>query len=215
MTCSLCGLRKARRHCPALGHLICAVCCGSKRLKEIRCPTDCAYLATAREHPPAVVLRQQQHDLGLLLQFLRDLNERQSKLFVLVAGVILRHEPLELQALVDDDVRAAASALAATFETAARGVIYEHRPEALAAGRLLGEIKGALTEAGENSGTSFERDAAVVLRRIEAAAAQAAREIGSDAGDRRRFLDLLGRTLAPEGVTADQPPSVKQSLIVP
>src|SRR4029079_6022625 len=50
--CPLCGVRRARRGCPALGKQICAVCCGTKRLVEIQCPSDCAYLATAREHPP-------------------------------------------------------------------------------------------------------------------------------------------------------------------
>ena len=48
MLCPLCGKRNARRACPALGHLICAVCCGTKRLTEIACPSDCGYLATAR-----------------------------------------------------------------------------------------------------------------------------------------------------------------------
>ncbi len=53
MTCPLCSQRKARRACPALGHQICAVCCGTKRLTQIPCPSDCVYLASAREHPPA------------------------------------------------------------------------------------------------------------------------------------------------------------------
>src|SRR5262245_27935296 len=64
--CPLCGERRARRACPALGKLICAVCCGTKRLVEIRCPSDCSYLASAREHPAAVVVRQQQHDFDQL-----------------------------------------------------------------------------------------------------------------------------------------------------
>src|SRR5436190_794862 len=32
VTCPLCGQRKARRDCPAVGQRICAVCCGTKRL---------------------------------------------------------------------------------------------------------------------------------------------------------------------------------------
>jgi hypothetical protein len=57
MVCPLCGLRRARRACPALGKQICAVCCGTKRLVEIQCPSDCVYLAVSREHPPAAVVR--------------------------------------------------------------------------------------------------------------------------------------------------------------
>ena len=208
-------MRKAKRRCPALGHSICAVCCGSKRLKEIHCPTDCVYLATAREHPPAVVLRQQQHDFGLLMQLLRDLSERQSQLFVLVAGVMVRYRPLEFQPLLDDDVRAAAAALAATFETAARGVIYEHRPESLVAGRLLGDLKEVLSETGKTGGTAFERDAAVVLRRIEAAVAEVTKGTGSDPSNRRPFLDLLGRTFAKDGPVPEPSPGETPGLIVP
>jgi class 3 adenylate cyclase len=42
--------------------------------------------------------------------------------------------------LNDDDVADAAGALAATFETAARGVIYEHAPESLVARRLADDL---------------------------------------------------------------------------
>ena len=55
--------------------------------------------------------------------------ERQSQLCSSPSTrVITRYEPPEFQAVVDDDVVDAAAALAATFETASRGVIYEHRP---------------------------------------------------------------------------------------
>src|SRR6185436_12385392 len=127
MVCPLCGQRRARRACPALGHDICAVCCGTKRLVEIRCPSDCAYLVTAREHPPAVLVRQQQRDIELAMEVIRDFNERQSQIFFLVTTFIVRYQPPELHSLADIDVAEAAAALAATFETATRGVIYEHQ----------------------------------------------------------------------------------------
>src|SRR5262249_11210358 len=85
VVCPLCGTRKARRGCPAVGQQICPVCCGTKRLVEIACPGDCPWLASAREHPPAVAVRRHQRELGLVVQFMRDLNERQSELFFLVA----------------------------------------------------------------------------------------------------------------------------------
>ena len=133
--------------CPALNDQICAMCCGTKRMVEIRCPSDCPYLATAREHPPAVVVRQQRQDLGLLVEFLRDLNARQSQLFFLIAALIARYKPSELESIVDDDVVQAAGTLAATYETAARGVIYEHRAASIPAARLATALKAALTEA--------------------------------------------------------------------
>ena len=64
MLCPSCNRRKARRECPALGRAICPICCGTKRLVEIQCPSNCAYLASAREHPAAVVRRQQERDVA-------------------------------------------------------------------------------------------------------------------------------------------------------
>ncbi len=163
------------------------MCCGTKRLTAIQCPTDCVYLASAREHPPAAVVRRQEQDVDRLVQFLRDLNARQSQLFFLIGSFLARYKSPELQPLIDDDVAEAAAALAATFETAARGVIYDHRPSSLPADRLANGIKALLTEAAGNGGSAFDRDAAVVLRRVE----QAARDVRkSEPANRSAFLDL-------------------------
>ena len=192
VVCPLCGQRKARRACPAVGKQICAVCCGTKRLVQIQCPPDCVYLATARDHPPAALVRRQQQDLGLLVHFMRDLNERQSQLFFLATTFLVQYQSPELQPLIDDDVAEAGAALAATLETSARGVIYEHRPASLPAERLMNALKPVLAQAGGRGGTPFERDAAVVMRRVE----EAARQVRSrDESNRRAFLDLLGRVL--------------------
>ncbi len=122
---------------------------------QIACPSDCAWLASAREHPPAVAVRQQQRDAGVLVQVMRDFNERQSQLFLLISTFLVRYEAPELQPVIDDDVAEAMAALAATFETSARGVIYEHRPASLPAERLVGGLKPLLIEAGRGSGTPF------------------------------------------------------------
>ena len=54
------------------------MCCGTKRLTEIACPSDCVYLAAAREHPPAVAVRRQKHDIGSVARHMRDLSEQQN-----------------------------------------------------------------------------------------------------------------------------------------
>lgn len=193
MLCPLCGSRRGRRGCPAVGKDICAICCGTKRLVEIACPADCSWLAGAREHPPAVAVRQQQRDVGLLVQFLRDFSRRQSQLFLLVATFLVRYEPPEFQALIDEDVAEAAGAMAATFETESRGVIYEHRPASLPAERLATALRQVLAAAGKGAGSAFDRDAAVVLRRVQ----EGVREAGTpDPGNRRAFLALLGRVIS-------------------
>src|SRR5262249_37546620 len=156
---------------PALGKQICAVCCATKRNVEIQCPADCAYLASAREHPAAAVVRQQQRDIGLVMQFVRDFNERQSQLFLFINTFLKKYQPPDFESLIDDDVAEAMKALAATYETASRGVIYEHRPASLPAQRLVTALTPVLSDAGKSGGSSFERDAAVVMRRIEQAVA--------------------------------------------
>jgi hypothetical protein len=189
--CPLCGIRSAKRSCPALGKQICAVCCGTKRIVEIQCPQDCVYLASAREHPAAAVVRQRQRDVAVMMQSMRDFNERQSQLFLFINTFLLKYQPPELQALIDDDVAEAMSALAATYETASRGVIYEHRPASLPAQRLVTALTPVLAEARQG-GSVFERDAAFVMRRIERAIADLR---ASDHLNRRAYLDLLGRVI--------------------
>jgi hypothetical protein len=192
VVCPLCQQRRGRRACPALKEQICAVCCGTKRLVEIRCPPDCPYLVTAREHPPVAAVRQQRQDLGFLVEFMRDLNDRQSQLFFLVASLIARYKSPDLESIVDDDVAEAAGTLAATFETAARGVIYEHRTASIPAGRLVAALKAALAEASSGAGSPFERDAAVILRRIEQAAGRMNK---GDAASSSALIGLLERVV--------------------
>jgi hypothetical protein len=157
MICPLCARRKARRDCPAIGQAICSVCCGTKRLVEIRCPATCGYLSAARDHPASVVRRQQERDVARLLPTLQRLTERQHQLFFLIHSVIARHSPDGFVRLIDNDVADAAGALAATLETAERGVIYEHVP-GIAAGAVAGRRhQGRPREAAGTAGSGVRR----------------------------------------------------------
>jgi hypothetical protein len=213
VVCSLCGTRRARRGCPALDQQICPVCCGTKRLVQIRCPSDCTWLTRARQHPPATTVRQQQRDVALLARSMRDLNQRQSQLFVLITVFLARYQvPELLHAPIDDDVAEAIGSLAATFETASRGVIYDHRPASVLAERLTAALKPVLSEAGQGAGSAFERDAAVVLRRIE----EAVRDVRAfDQTNRQAFLDLLRRVMTPPSPSAGEDAPERSRLIVP
>jgi hypothetical protein len=193
---------------------ICTVCCGTKRHTEIQCPADCAYLASAREHPAAVVVRRQQHDVSVLVGIVRDFSQRQSDLFLVLSLFLTRYQPSELHPLVDDDVAQACAAQAATYETAARGVIYEQRPASLPAARLLAALKPLLAESGQTGGSAFERDAAVVLRRIAAVIPDAA---SLEPGSNRAFLNLLARTIKNPETDQDRSPLANTTprLIVP
>jgi hypothetical protein len=193
------------------------VCCATKRLTEIACPPDCGYLAAAREHPAAAVRRQQERDVALLLPTIQHLTERQYQLFFLFQNVIARHQPEGFARLVDDDVAEAAVALAATLETASRGVIYEHAAQSLVAQRLMTEMKALLTELRGQRVKIYDGEAAIVLRAIE----QGARGTRSaaDGGD-TAYLTLMSRllqqTAQPPSPGADAPKTAERpTLIVP
>jgi SpoVK/Ycf46/Vps4 family AAA+-type ATPase len=219
MTCPLCRQRRARRSCPALGESICPVCCGTKRLVEIRCPETCPYLSASREHPPASVQKQQQRDVTALLETMQGLSEPQQQMLFVLLGVVRSQHGDPLRPLRDEDVAEAAEALASTLETAARGVIYERQAQSLPAQRLLTDLKAELDEVGAKvGGRAAERDGAHALRALE----RGAREIGRvlDRGP-TSYLDLVARLLRPPVAGVAEPSIVhapeagRSGLILP
>lgn len=217
MACPACGQRKAKRACPALAQTICTVCCATKRLVEIDCPADCGHLAASREHPAAVVRRQQERDVAVLLPAIDKLTERQHQLFFVFNTVIARHKPEGFARLLDDDVADAAAALGSTLETASRGVIYEHQPQSVVAQRLAREIQNALVEMREQGATIYDGEAAIALRAIE----RGARDTRKAAPGETAYLDLMGRLLqgiraARSSAAAEEPAAgPPSSLILP
>lgn len=213
MLCASCSQRKGRRDCPALGRTICTVCCGTKRLVEITCPSDCVYLAAAREHPAAVVRRQQERDVARLVPTIQHLTERQYQLFFLFHTAIARHRPDGFTRLVDADVADAAAALASTLETAARGVIYEHIASSAPAQGLAAALKALLAQIREQGARVSDAEAAVVIRAIEAGA----RLRRTPDEGQTAYVELMARLLrgAP-GAEAAQPEAAPAgSLILP
>jgi hypothetical protein len=138
------------------------------------------------------VVRQQRHEVELLLRSMRDLNEHQAQLFFLVLRFLAAYQPPDLHAPVDEDLGEALEALAATHDTAARGLIYERRPASFAADRILSGLKPLLAKAGENGGTRFDRDAALALRQVMEAVRKARTD---DPSNRRAFFSLVERVM--------------------
>ena len=189
--CSLCQRRRARRACPALGQQICPVCCGTKRLVEINCPADCSYLQSAHAHPPAVVQRQQEQDVRFLLPLVHDLSERQHQIMFLLQ-IFLRTDRPDALALTDVEVEQAARALAETYETASRGILYEHTAASLNAQRLSTDLKAVIESERSGGARMPDADIAVALRRIEAAARDVRHTLP---GGETAYLLLLKRVL--------------------
>jgi hypothetical protein len=212
MTCPSCGRRKGRRDCPALRGSICTICCGTKRLVEIQCPDTCPHLVAAREHPAAVVKKQQEQDVAVLLPTINHLTERQHQLFFLIHSVIASHKPDTLSRLLDEDVAQAAAAVAATLETAGKGVLYEHTPASLPAQRLAREITAMLAEVRARGTKIYDGEVAIALRAIE----RGARDTQKQAVGETAYISLIGRLLhvrnRPATEEAAKPAS---SLILP
>jgi hypothetical protein len=204
LRCPLCGARKARRACPALGRSICAVCCGSKRLVEIACPSDCGWLRAAEQHPPAVVQKRQERDLGFIYRAIGMLSERQARVLLYLQALIQQRSLAALPPLLDQDVAEAARSLAATFETAAKGILYEHQASSLPAQRLMVDLRRGLQELAETERPVPDRDLAAALRMIEKLASDASGALGEG---ERSYLSVIDRVMKPakERATAEAP----------
>jgi hypothetical protein len=217
--CPLCNQRRAKRECPALGRAICAVCCGTKRQTEIDCPPACSYLSSARAHPAAVVQRRRERDYRFLLPLVAELSDQQYRLMLAFQAVTLKHAAGTIPAPLDGDVREAAATAAGTLETSQKGIIYEHQAASVPAQRLAIEYRGMLDEIEKQGPVrGLERDAALVLRRIEQAARDARAAFPEEAD--RAYLALLGRVMssaaqADEGPAPDGAPERGGLIITP
>lgn len=190
MTCPICGKRSAKRLCPARGDQICAVCCATKRLVEIACPEDCRYLESASRHPAAVVKKQIDADVAVLMSMLGRLSEQQLQVFFLLQSMVLSYTPEGLARLTDSDVALAAGALARSLESASKGVIFEEATGSMVAEGLRRALKPVIDEVTKGGGSRAEREVAGVLRGMERGAQHEGNLI--PAGD-TSYLELVAR----------------------
>jgi hypothetical protein len=166
----------------------------------------------AREHPAAVVKRQQERDVAVLLPTISHLTERQHQLFFLMHSVIARHKPEGFSRLLDEDVAQATAAVAATLETAVRGVLYEHTPASLPAQRLAREMTAMLTEVKAHGTKIYDGEAAIALRAIERGARDARQQAAGDTA----YISLVGRLLQLRSQpSTDEEAKPASSLILP
>ena len=124
----------------------------------------------------------------------------------------------------DNDVQQATAALAQTYETASRGILYEHSPTSVTGQRLAKEISDFI-EAKRSDGTRLsDIDLAVAMRRLETAAQTAKTSLGRDDDPDNisdtSYLSLLRRVLkdpdADSATAKGEPTQAKEStLIVP
>jgi hypothetical protein len=208
MVCPLCQKKPSKRRCPALRQEICAVCCATKRLVEIRCTEDCRHLEAGQRHPAAVIKRQIDRDVTLLMTAVGRISEQQLQLFFLLQSMVLSYEPEGLARLVDSDVALAAGALASSLETASKGVIFEEATASVVAEGLRRALKPVIAEVTKSGGSRAEREVAQVLRAME----RAAKHDGGHIPDgETSYLDLARRVFQPR---PQAPKPTEKPLIV-
>jgi hypothetical protein len=208
MSCPLCQKRPTKRFCPATRQEICAVCCATKRLVEIACPEDCRYLEASHRHPAAVVKRQIDLDLSILMSAIGRLSEQQLQLFFMLQSMMLSYRPEGLARLTDEDVALATGALASSLESASKGVIFDETLPSTPAEGVRRALKPVIEEITKAGGARAEREVAGVLRAVERGAKH---EGGQIAAGATAYLELVGRVFQ-QG--PQQPVPAQKPLIV-
>jgi hypothetical protein len=131
---------------------------------------------------------------------------------------IRRYRPTAIPALVDEDVRDAASAMAATLETAARGIVYEHHPASLPAQRVLSLFRQLEADMAARAPVPHGV-LALVFRRLEEGCRHAAEKVGGAEAAYLDLLDRLGAARSEETRTGDVGPAERDAdaprIIVP
>lgn len=142
-----------------------------------------------------------------LLPRISDLSETQYRLFLFVQAVALGQIKEAMPAPRDADVADAVGTVAATLETARKGIIYEHRAAGTAAQRLAAAITAALNELVSKAGSDaarLERDAAVALRHLERVAREAQQELPDATDPQSSWIALAMRVTAGSTAAAEE-----------
>jgi hypothetical protein len=127
MKCVVCGKVKGKRHCPAKNALICATCCGEKRVLEIPCPENCQYLSSGLSYQTLKkrVSKLQQQDDPFQRRKYYEVHEQFGHILGQLEEAIILYSR-GLRSLRDEQVRDAVKLVRETYLTEQKGVIYEH-----------------------------------------------------------------------------------------
>jgi hypothetical protein len=209
--CKICGKRRARRPCPAVGGDICPICCGTHRESELLCPLPCEYLQEAHEHESPESVPEQDisnQDVLVTEEFVAEHEE-----LLLFCVYSLLQASLRTPGTVDSDVMAALESLIQTQRTLQSGLVYEHvSPNAVAAG-IQRSFAASLADyqrlREEREALSPVRDEEILKTLVFLHRVGQQNQNGKPRG--RMYLDLL-RHLTPE--TDDSEGQSRPGLII-
>jgi hypothetical protein len=218
VSCALCHARKDKRFCPALHDRICAQCCGEAREFTIDCPSDCVYLQQAREHEkprsageldPAALFSQ--------VEVPREFVYENEHLLLGLSFALARSARAD-RALNDQDVIAALTAAARTYETLANsGLHYPVSPGGLGQQAAVTELERTLKEYREleqkNRGFSSLRDSDVLRALVFLVRMAHARTSGRPRS--RALIDSLFAQFPEKESLIESPENAPSRIIMP
>jgi hypothetical protein len=140
MKCILCQRRRGRRSCPAKGTLICAQCCGEKRVLEIDCPESCDYLKAGREWEAEDYRRRIQSMDQAAQERNQNVLQNHQNVIAYLEYAIARQRILDRN-LTDRDVAQAVDTLLGTYNTEDKGILYEKTADDLRVESLRRELR--------------------------------------------------------------------------
>jgi hypothetical protein len=196
--CAICGIRKPRRHCPAVGGDICPICCATGREETIDCPLGCEYLHDAHRHEnkpeydPATVPNQ---DLQISEAFLG-----QHEVLLAFLAIAIYEGAMPNPAITDWDVREAFQALIQTYRASESGLIYESRPVNVYAAGVVDHVLARVTEVREKETASTGKSTIDDQTLLRVLAFLQRLEYSHNNGRKRcrAFLDFLSTFYTPD-----------------
>jgi hypothetical protein len=196
--CPICGIRKPRRHCPALSADICPICCATGREETIDCPLGCEYLHDAHRHeakPDYEAKNVPNLDINVTESFLA-----QHEVLLAFLAIAIFEGALPNPVLTDYDIREAFESLIRTYKAGESGLIVELRPvNVYAAGvvdHVLAKVADIRQRETEATGKTTVTDD--VLLRILAFLQRLEYSHNNGRKRCRAFLDFLSSFYSPD-----------------
>ncbi len=205
--CKICGVRRAKRSCPAVQGEICTLCCGTEREVSLSCPLECEYLQEAHRHEKPLPVEEKQlanPDITVSEELIQE--QEELLLFCIYALV---QAAARTPGALDADAMAALDALIQTHRTLESGLVYQSTPENMVA---LNVQRGFSASLDDYQKLRAEREALSPVRNSEILAVLVfLHRIGQQNKNGRprgrMFLDLLHQ-MTPESGVDERAPSI-------
>lgn len=155
--------------------------------------------------------------MRFFLPRISELTETQYHVLMLIQAIVVRHAKSAIPAPLDGDVADGVASVAATLETAGKGIIYEHRAASIPAQRIAAEISAAIGDLARRAGSEgarLERDAAKALRALERTARDARQELTDTVRPEASWLTFASRIMAGVEPPAERPAAEAESKLV-